>query len=121
MGELLLMVADEFLAVHLMPPKLADKPKILIGRVESHRLAQARDGLMAFPLLGLMRRYDFLFLLVGLDELKSRLYLPNQGVLDSPFPGQAGKYVHKKGGAPLRMRPHSNSVSRSIRRTSPVR
>lgn len=111
MGELLLMVADEFLAVYLMPPKLSYKPKILIGRVESHRLAQSRDCLMTLPLLGLMRGYDFLFLLVGLDELKSRLYLTDEGVLDSPFPGNAGKYVHKKGGAPLRMRPHSSSVS----------
>jgi len=111
MGELLLMVADEFLAVHLMASKLADKPEILISRVESHRLAQSGNGFMTLPLLGLMGCNDFLFLLVGLDEFKPCLYLADQGVLDSPFAGNARKYVHKKGGAPLRMRPHSISVA----------
>jgi len=96
MGELLLMVADELLAVHLMPPILSQQSEILVLGVEGYGLTQTRDCSVVLPLARFMGRNDFLFLLVGLDELKSRLYLPNQGVLDSPFPGQAGEYVHKK-------------------------
>jgi len=100
MGELLLVVANELLAVHFVPSILVDEAEVFVRRIERHRLAQPGNRLVALPAAGLVGRKDFLLLLVHLDELKARANLANQGVLHSPFPGQLGDDVHKKGGAP---------------------
>ena len=112
MGKLLLIVLDEVLAVHLMPPKLLDETVVLIGRIESHGLTYAGNRLMALPFLGFVGSYDFLLLLVGLDELKPCPYLSDEGVFHGPFIGEAGDDMHKKRERTHKVRPHSSSVSR---------
>ena len=100
MGELLLVVANELLAVHLVPSILVQQAEVFVSGVERHGLPKPRNRLMALPALRFVGGKDFLLLLVHLNELKARANLADQGVLHSPFPGQLGDDVHKKGGAP---------------------